>query len=433
MIRGPCVSAAEATQMFARKRETFRKAALEQLASPERLDEMMVVTSPKGWVALGACGLLLVLVAVWSVTGMIPERVLAEGILIPGGAVTPVQSGASGRIIEFLVKVQDEVEAGQELARISVKDQDLDLEILNEEWERLSAENERMTLQEEARHASEKAALDKSRRSQEDVVRAAETAHRESQVVLETKRRGVEQGFASQAQVRQAETDLQLKYATWQSELSKFADFDARAARLETEILLEQGRRKEEMNRKMDQIRRTSETRERSMVVRAPSSGRVYEVSVAENSEVGVRDVVMRLERTDADLLALLYVPSKPGKKIESGQRVYLSPSSVKREEFGSIHGTVVETGDQPASRGSMVSELGNEDLVQEFLGSGTVFRVRAFLEKDGETRSGYRWTSGKGPEAQIISGTRCAATIVVGEKRPIDFVIPYFKEFFLG
>ena len=43
----------------------FRKAALDKLASPERLDVLMHVTSPKGWAALMMMGVILSSAVVW--------------------------------------------------------------------------------------------------------------------------------------------------------------------------------------------------------------------------------------------------------------------------------------------------------------------------------------------------------------------------------
>ncbi len=43
----------------------FRKAALDKLASPERLDVLMQVTSPQGWIALWTIGGILVLAIFW--------------------------------------------------------------------------------------------------------------------------------------------------------------------------------------------------------------------------------------------------------------------------------------------------------------------------------------------------------------------------------
>ena len=53
----------------------FRKAALEKMASPERLDEMMVVTAPLGWLSLLALGVALGGAVVWGVYGTIAKKV----------------------------------------------------------------------------------------------------------------------------------------------------------------------------------------------------------------------------------------------------------------------------------------------------------------------------------------------------------------------
>ncbi|HVY69919.1 MAG TPA: NHLP bacteriocin system secretion protein, partial [Verrucomicrobiae bacterium] len=62
----------------------FRQAALDRLSSPEQLDELMHVTDPRAWMALGALGLVLVTALAWGVWGSIPTKVKAEGILIRG-------------------------------------------------------------------------------------------------------------------------------------------------------------------------------------------------------------------------------------------------------------------------------------------------------------------------------------------------------------
>ena len=46
----------------------FRKAALDKLASPEQLDVLMQITSPRTWAMLYALAGLVLLVIVWSIT-----------------------------------------------------------------------------------------------------------------------------------------------------------------------------------------------------------------------------------------------------------------------------------------------------------------------------------------------------------------------------
>jgi hypothetical protein len=63
----------------------FRKAALDKLASPERLDVLMQVTSPLGWLALLTMAVLLASIVAWSIFGSMSETVYGEGILVGGG------------------------------------------------------------------------------------------------------------------------------------------------------------------------------------------------------------------------------------------------------------------------------------------------------------------------------------------------------------
>ncbi len=70
----------------------FRKEALARLSSPEELDQVMHVTSPRGWITLLALGLVLLGGLAWSVLGSIPTVVAGSGALLtpPGGG--PLQA-----------------------------------------------------------------------------------------------------------------------------------------------------------------------------------------------------------------------------------------------------------------------------------------------------------------------------------------------------
>ena len=59
----------------------FRQAALERLASPEQLDQLMQVTTPRGWLALAALGCLLITAVILSFIWTIPVTVGGKCIL----------------------------------------------------------------------------------------------------------------------------------------------------------------------------------------------------------------------------------------------------------------------------------------------------------------------------------------------------------------
>ena len=77
----------------------FRQAALERLSSPEQLDQLMQVTTPKGWLALIALTGLLVMVVVFGFVARIPITVTGQCILLDSGGVNNSPTNDLGAII----------------------------------------------------------------------------------------------------------------------------------------------------------------------------------------------------------------------------------------------------------------------------------------------------------------------------------------------
>ncbi len=95
----------------------FRKEALDRLSSPEELDQLMQITSPRSWLALLAIILLIIAGIAWGVWGSIAETTSGEGILIRGGIDT-ISAPISGRLDDIYIRLGDSVEQGQVIARV---------------------------------------------------------------------------------------------------------------------------------------------------------------------------------------------------------------------------------------------------------------------------------------------------------------------------
>ena len=74
------------------KQEMFRKAALENLSTPDQLDAGMQITRPRAWISLCAILLLLFAAVVWSIVGTLPASVEGQGIIIREGGTFTQQS-----------------------------------------------------------------------------------------------------------------------------------------------------------------------------------------------------------------------------------------------------------------------------------------------------------------------------------------------------
>lgn len=98
----------------------FREVSLERLSSPEQLDQLIKVTSPRAWFALIALGCILMSVIAWGFLGSIPTKITGQGILLNNGGVNSVQHHTAGQVIDIRVKLGDMVKKGDILARIEL-------------------------------------------------------------------------------------------------------------------------------------------------------------------------------------------------------------------------------------------------------------------------------------------------------------------------
>jgi len=96
----------------------FRSAALEQLSSPDALDQLLQVTRPTGWMALLACALLLLVALLWGWFGSLPITVTGQGVLLAPGGVRDIVSLSAGQLVSLDVNAGDTVTPGQVVARL---------------------------------------------------------------------------------------------------------------------------------------------------------------------------------------------------------------------------------------------------------------------------------------------------------------------------
>lgn len=102
--------------------QIYRKVSLERLSSPEQLDTLMTVTSPRGWITLTALGLIIAAAIGWGIFGSLPTKINAQGILLKSGGIHQVVAGSGGQITDIRVVPNDTVHKGEVIARIDQPD-----------------------------------------------------------------------------------------------------------------------------------------------------------------------------------------------------------------------------------------------------------------------------------------------------------------------
>lgn len=125
---------------------------------------------------------------------------------------------------------------------------------------------------------------------------------------------------------------------------------------------------------------------------------------------------------------ALLYLPLADAQEVQPGMPVQLALPAFPQEEYGFLMGLVERVGDHPARAEEMLRMLGNQELVDLFLHgrAGSVpLEVRVDLVPDPSAPSGYRWSSGTGPNTRIAGDMLAEASIVVSQEAPLRLLLP--------
>lgn len=96
----------------------FSRAALDKLRSPDRLDMLLPITTPIGWMSLVAVGLLLISVILWSIFGSFTVRADGKGMILDSGGVTTVTHVAGGKIAHVYVRKGATISKGDLIAEL---------------------------------------------------------------------------------------------------------------------------------------------------------------------------------------------------------------------------------------------------------------------------------------------------------------------------
>ena len=407
----------------------FRKVALERLSSPEQLDQLMQVTDPRGWLALGALGALLLASLAWGVFGSIPTEAREEGILLRQDGVSSLVAAENGQVEALLVGVGDVIEKGQVVARI--RQEELLRQIQDSRGKLADMRSEYQGL---LRYATDQRRLRDQDLAQQRANLRQSIQALERQVELTRERIASERDLLKDGLItKQTLLASEQKLNTDQDQLasSRLELNGLELKKIEAEQQVDQqvqSREAEIRDLEIELRERQARLGESARVV-SPHAGRVLELLVDRGDVVSPGTAILNLEVVSQDLLAVLFVPATAGKRVQPGMTVRVSPSTVKREEFGSILGRVTWVAEYPSTSRGMIRLVGNEALVVKLMQEGPPIQVNVALQQDPATPSGFRWSSSTGPNLKISSGTLATGDVIVRQEAPINLVIPKLRE----
>src|SRR5262245_60353415 len=401
--------------------ELFRKSALDKLASPERLDELMEVTPGKGRVALMTFGAMALGLLVWSIFGTIPERIDGSGILVRGGGLRQLRAGSDGTLTGLSINLNDLVKDGQVVGQISQIGSSEEIKTARQQLDQAQRDYDMSKSEDEATIAGIRAniaGLEADKRSTQGLLQNARTE-------LARLEQSFKDGLVTRPRVDQALRDV----AAFQAQLTA-KDGQIGSENAQIRSVTQRIRAKDEAVAKARrELERVSVVTSSLAQITSTVEGHVIELRRRVGDFVRNGEVVAIIEPPASTIDPVVYINSCSGKRVKPGMEVHVSPSTVRREEYGFMRGEIQVVGEYPVTEEAVKSVTANDQLAKELLQSGTKIEVHVGLIQNSGTASGYAWSSSDGPPFKVEGGTKVSVSVVAAKTSPFNYyVTPIFR-----
>lgn len=496
--------------MVTQQQKIFRQDAIARAASPDPIDYLVQVVSPKRWLSLAALGTLVAAGGAWSVLGSIPVTVTGQGVLVYPSEMVMVQASGAGRILSIPADVQvgKPVRKGQILALIDQSELQQQLQLARNKVADLKFHDEEASLVEQHRESLDRSATDEQRQALQNSLntvqaltpeiraKGLESIQREREALvhrLQTlratlptykerweKREAIfKEGALSQDAVLQAKQDYQGFVAQVDQAESQLKQLDAKEAEAQRQYLQNENQANELLAKlkaldtstatkaEQDlatQISRNKELQEtertiaqlslqlaKSSQIVSDYDGTLVELTVKVGERVQPNASVGKIasHKPDAPLMSVIFIPVSENKNIKPGMPVQITPSMVKREEFGGIKGEVTTIAGFPTTPQGIASLVGNPDLLPGLFAKEAQIAVftdlkLAEVQPDASTCQSasnrllsteaspcfthYQWSASTGPNQPMTPGMTTSVRIEIEKRAPISYVLPFLK-----
>lgn len=413
----------------------FRKAALEKLSTPEKLDQLITVTSLKGWIALLTIAIALGTGIMWSFFGDVKTKLNAVGVLL-GGEIHEVVATSQGQLIKLHVNIGDNVKEGDiiavieqpelfqqiEEAKASLKEREYDLQRL------LSYGNKDTHLQGEL--------IQQQRTSIELQIQSESKKLGFLKAQLTKEENLLKQGLITNTQLVNTKQQIDAAKNAIENFKSQMVKTSSQKLNIGFDLQQKINLNKQRIAETERRLERLKDRYDIQTNIRSSYTGAVVELLSESGMVVNQGTPLFKLKYQNelienGKLRGVLYIPSQDGKKIKEGMEALVVPSTVQPQEYGFMKGKVAYVSDFPITQKGMMMTVKNDQLVSGLLSKGALFEVYVEFEEDKNAFSGFKWTSAKGPEIAIHEGTSCLGKITIKTEPPAAIVVPALKKFF--
>jgi HlyD family secretion protein len=405
----------------------FRKSALERLQNPERLDHLMRVTTPRSWIGLVALGVVTAAALLWGVFGTTPEQVQVIGIMLRTGGVYELQALGSGPVERLLVRPGARVKPGDVVAHVAQPQLQLTLDRTEQRLRALRVYRNGIAASLDRQTRIDIDAIEQQRVQATAAIATAEARVRFYEQRVDADQRALDRGLITPDVYQSAVTSLAQARDQLVGAQVTLRQLDGRTVSTRTSQTQQVFTLDQQIRDLEAQLATTREQLRQQREVVSAYDGVILEelVDVGETVQPGTAVYHLEIDANPLDV----YLFSVEGKRVRPGMRVELVPSGVTPEEAGYMLGEVTAVSGAPLSSQATNRYLRNDALVRSFLGDQGAYLVEVRARADSATPSGFAWTTRRGPDIRLGSGTLLSGNIIVEERRPITLVIPALKK----
>ncbi len=371
---------------------------IDRLSQNQQITQQLTLVFPKNLILFIALIVLAALLLIWAFIGRIPTEISGRGVAMSSSGIFLITSDTSGTISEVFVEEGDEVQKNDPLGMIynpNIKSTLVDIEAT--EFTITQQKTELKVLKSEYQTNLE---LFGEGLISKLVVDQSQAKVFEQEIALEKSKSEIDTLFSKLQTISPASIDEIHKIRA----LLLDGTFTENLDPIEAELSL----------------------------IRSPEQGKILEVYVNEGDHIDRKEPLFWLEypmeekkseyfysTTNADVIG----------RLRPGMRVLIEPLIVDPQNYGSMIGKVKEVFSYPVSEQELFQTIGNKQIVSFLLADKpavTYLLVEPIL--DPNTKSGFKWTSKKGPPYSIPTGSVANLKLVIEEQPPISYLIPMWK-----
>jgi len=378
---------------------------------------------------------MLTAVAAWSVLGEVATYIRADGIVLGrGGKIFDAAPSSGGRLVRVFPSAGD-----------TVMEDDIVAEIFDPATIERHA-GATALVEERARELDDLEAKERTENELADLSITRQRAHLDelqrtgSELINNTRKRLDENRAQMKSGGVDRETGERLELALEQAlEQARLDLFEIQRRRDELEIG-DLRRRNELESRTVFAKARLAEAERianelQALIdtwrIPAPVTGRIVEIKAQPGDTLAPGQAVLGIQTGEEGLDVLFYVSAADGTRIEKGMRALVSPTTVRREEFGSMIGTVEHFSEFPASLDGMIAVLQNRDLALTLSRGGAPYPGRITLTPHPSTANAFAWTAPQAEGVEVTPGTLAQVEVEISRRPPIALIAPWVAQRF--